>query len=262
LQAEADPYAEIVTAALREKMALRARRMALQENAPIEVQTAAQNAMNAWNAALQPVAPLATSDDPIVSAHAAAMLGENAINAQKYEDAVKWLTIASGKEAQDLNLRVALATAHFAVGDKATALATRDTVLRALPPTFEALRQTALLTRRMEEKQDALRLMRQALNVARVSPEVSAYDAKTTAFLTARAFFTATEVARGLEIYNQLAGPTRPKWEQAAALLDAEAHLRAAGSTREADKLVERLRALGLKREEFQAPAAYLENLE
>lgn len=261
LKANADPYAVLVAAKLREKMAARAKAAAMMENAPEQADADSRVAARQWDAAFQLLKPLMQSKDDFLAAQSAAILGENSANFQNYEEATKLLSLAQSKEPQDLNLRVALASAQIAAGDNAAASATRDAILRGLPSSFENLRQATLLTRALKQKPDSLRLTKQALDLARVTAGVSNFDKKSLAFLTARTYFDTAQMARGLEIYNALAGPTRLLFDRAAAMMDAEAHLRAGGSKVEADNWAKRLQALNLTPEQLQEVTRFLARL-
>lgn len=261
LKANPDPYAILVSARLREKMAARAKAIAMVENAPEQADAASRVAARNWDAAFQLLPPLAESPDAFLAAQAAAISGENRANFQNYEESIKWLSLAQSKEPQDLNLRVALASAQIANGDSQAGTATRDAILRGLPSSFENLRQATLLTRTLKQKEDVLRLSKQALNWAGATAGVSSFEKKSMAFLTARAYFETAQMARGLEIYNALAGPTRLLFDRAAAMADAETHLRAGGSTREANVWRDRLAALNLTPSQLQEIADFLAGL-
>jgi hypothetical protein len=269
LKAANDPYAKIVAEAIAEKLAARAKAEAMKDhpttNATLQAEAAYRVANNEWNTTLQALVPVAEGADRIAAGRAAALLGENAANSQNFPQAVKYLEMALVAEPQDLNLRVALSNALIAANDLEKATGQRDALPRALPISYESLKQTALLSHRLKQGTEAARWMNAALNLARTSPEISAFDTKNATFLAARALLAAGQHAKAIELYNILAGPTRPLAERAAALLDAETRLRRAGfpgSDREAARFADRLKQLNLAPNQLQGLAASLQGME
>ena len=267
LQADPDPYAKIVRVQFLEKITDRARARAAADTSAQSVQLDAEatSAARQWNAAFDELTPLIQSPDAILAARAAALLGERAANATKFEDAVTHFESAVAREPQDLNLRLALAKASLGARQNGAALQALQTLLRALPVNYDTLKQAALLDLQLGRNAQAARLLMTARNQALNTLGGTAYQANAASFLAARALVAAGDTTQALELYNALAGPGRANLERAAALRDAEMRLRQSGkpgSEREADRLLERLRQLNLPPEAFATIDQYLMGLQ
>lgn len=269
LKADPDPYAKIVRVQLLEKISAVAKAKADAEaanNSPtLEVSDAqSRAAARDWNNSFADLVPLTKSSDAILATRAAAILGEKAANASKFDEAIPYLESAVKNEPQDLNLRLAHVKALIAARQNDNALQARDALLRTLPPNFDTLKQAATLSLRLGQPDKAAHLLMQARNGALASPGGTALQANASAFLAARAWIASGNTAKALEIYNALAGPGHSTLGRAAAFRDAEFRLRNSGkpgSDLEANRMRDRWRQLQLTAEDVQAIDQYLVNI-
>ena len=269
LKADADPYAKIVRVTLLEKISARAKAQADAEAAAntknVELADAqSRAAAREWNNSFADLLPLTKSPDAILAARAAALLGEKAANATKFDEAIPYLESAAKNEPQDLNLRLAYVKALIAARQNDAALQARDALLRTLPPTYDTLKQVALLSSQLGQPAKGAQLLMQAQSGALASPDGSAAQAKAAAFLAAREWISAGDIPKALELYNALAGPGYSVLERAAAFRDAEYRLRNSGkpgTDLEANRMRDRWMQLQLTAEDIPYIDRYLVSL-
>ncbi len=269
LMADADPYAKTVRVQLLEKISAVAKAQADADAASnaktLELSDAqSRAAAREWNNSFADLIPLTKNPDAILATRAAAILGEKAANATKFDEAIQYLEGAVKNEPQDLNLRLAYIKALIAARQNEAALQARDALLRTLPPSFDTLKQAAALSSQLGQPAKGAQLLMQARNGAMASPNGSTLQVNAAAFLAARAWVSAGDIAKAMEIYNALAGPGHAVLERAAAFRDAEFRLRNAGkpgSDLEANRMRDRWRQLPLTIDDVQAIDRYLVNI-
>lgn len=205
---------------------------------------------------------IAVGDDKMLAARALALLAEAAMLRGDSSEAAQRLTLAIVLEPQSADLRFALARVYLQAGRQAEALATRDDILRTLPRTPGHLRRAALLSARLERSDEALRLASQALQTAQVERTVSTVQAQEMVFTLARLLLSGGQSERATGLYNGLASAQWGRADRAAALIDLEARLRAAGKTPDADRVQANLTALRATAAELEAAQAFLDSLE
>jgi len=255
LQNRDDPYAKLMVAYFQLNAAREARQIAAGRDAPDDARAIARRATADAKTAVEALAPLANGKDKILASRAAALLGEEAINHQAFDQAQHWLSRAIALEPHDVNLRVALATSLLASGKTDEAVAVRDDALQALPPTYEVLQRltsVSLNIAQPEDRANTARIANAAMNLGRILPAVSADQWQFAALLAARANMIADNEDAATMIYTEL---TNPQWGilgRAVALMDWESSLRKSGRAEQADQITAQVAAMKLTPQQRQ----------
>lgn len=188
---------------------------------------------------------IANGTDPMLAPRAAALLEQDAIARNDWNAAAQWLAIAIRGEPQSLELRALQTRLQLAMQKPADALATRNAILRALPPNADVLRRVGVLSASLNLPDDAARYASQALNVAQTTREVSIAQTQAIAFSLAHIFLAQGQFDRAAPLYTGLSADQWPLEDRLAALLDWEARLRAAEKADDAARV--RAQAVALK---------------
>ena len=249
LQADNNPYSQLVAAYFLSSGARVARRIAAAREAPLNADLEAEDAVAGLKTALDNLTTLIDNPDRILAARAAALLGEEAMNENAPDSALPFLTRAVELEPRDVNLRVALATALLAQDKGSEAIAARDAALRALPASFEVLHRLAKLSGQIaiaSERENSFRLANSAMNIGQSAPDISSGQWQFSALTAARASLDAGKTGNANNIYNGLASPQWGQLDRAVALIDWETNLRNAEQDDQADAIAIQLESLEL----------------
>lgn len=231
-------------------------------NAPPATERFLRQTQTLAASATESLKEIGSGADKLVASRALALLAERSLAKSNPGEAAGYLTSAIAIEPRELALRTGLIRALSLSGQRAEALAARDDLLRVVPRDGETLRQAALASLQLDQDKDALRLANQAQNAMQTSRDASPAQLQSTAFVLARALFANDKKDDAVKVYKQLSGPQWSTADQAAALIDMEAQLRATGQDPEADAARNQLDALKVSKRDLQLARSYLERFD
>jgi tetratricopeptide (TPR) repeat protein len=238
------PAASLAAAYLHYALERGARELLTVPNAPPATDRLARESLALAAASDEALKPIAGSDDRILAARAAALLGERHAARGEWNDAIQWLQRAIAGEPASIDMRVGLARAYNASKQPDKAVGVRDDMLRGFPRSSEVLRRASTISREAGKKEEAAKFALQALNVAQSTNGVGVGSTEEIALIAARALFDTGQEPRATALWTGLTGTQWSLVTRLAALGHWQAHLRAAMRTSEADQVTQKIDAL------------------
>ena len=213
------------------------------------------------NTAEENLETVASSDDALIAARAHWLLAQRNLARNEFADAQNHLRDVVATEPDFAEARMSLARALLAENKNDEAREVLDTLQQTLPQSAVGLQNIAALLGQSGDEKNAHRVLELAWNEAQFSSATSTQSAQRIAYQMARVRLKNDQVADAATLYNKLSDASWTRLERAAALLDWENFLRAAGKTADAVAVKIRRDALKLSPAELQRVQEFLRAL-
>lgn len=222
LKANKSPGARLAAAYISRIARLQAQFAADAPEAPVATEEVLRRAIAADDALVPDLQTLATNaaTPPLLSARAAFLLSERALDAGQPAPAATFLQRAVTVEPRDEEARFQLISALLAAKQTDAAKTERDKIARTLVIDADTSSRLVSLQLQLGENAPAQTDANAFMNALQIAPDASPADYQIAALLAARANFASGAANRGAQLYTALADEQWATEDRAAALLD------------------------------------------